>query len=161
MSDLQWMWSNFMKQDSFPETGLDMAANMFQYQSPKDVRKKVLLVLLHGPIEDDARLASTLAKLKDLGVELVGIVMREGDPYLQGDRDAEANLKPITNEPHQRYYGNWKLDDVETNLFNVWCNPTSPWGTWLVADAHAKHQPCPFHTKAQCNKDRIFTCEWN
>eukprot|EP01062_Namystynia_karyoxenos_P083752 TRINITY_DN96_c0_g1_i2.p1 TRINITY_DN96_c0_g1~~TRINITY_DN96_c0_g1_i2.p1 ORF type:complete len:4651 (+),score=1821.07 TRINITY_DN96_c0_g1_i2:2-13954(+) len=158
--DLEWMDNNQLKQDTFLESGLSMASGMFQSLSPNDGRKKVLIIMANEKVGDTDRLGDELSGLVAMQVHVMGIVLRRFDQYTTGDQEADNTLKPLVSEPKHLHFGNYKMDDVRTNVFDVFCNPESRWGAWLVDHLDPNHQPCAFYADLNdCGKDE--GCQWD
>ncbi|KAJ9463966.1 hypothetical protein DIPPA_05526 [Diplonema papillatum] len=152
ISDLDWQESNFMEGGTYIRAALDIAVDMFA-ASPSS-RKKVLLVLTDGQVQDADNLAPARGPLETAGVVTFGIVVRQFDTNTKEDLDAEATLKQLCSAPQAEHYYNVQMHEIEGILSGL-CDPNSMWGKFIVDTQQAGvHKPCGnYIEKEMCAAD--------
>eukprot|EP01060_Flectonema_neradi_P004115 TRINITY_DN126_c0_g1_i5.p1 TRINITY_DN126_c0_g1~~TRINITY_DN126_c0_g1_i5.p1 ORF type:complete len:2481 (+),score=607.87 TRINITY_DN126_c0_g1_i5:393-7445(+) len=147
-----------MADRTFVQGALEHAVEIFR-SSPSS-RKRVLILITDGKLNDADMLKSVRGSLDALSVQTFGVVIRRLDTRTQEDIDAEIALKPVVSLPTDDHFLNLKLDDLVTEVLDSICDPTKKFGALVVSRDGAEHQPCAVYESAgECLKDTW--CVWS
>eukprot|EP01062_Namystynia_karyoxenos_P083753 TRINITY_DN96_c0_g1_i3.p1 TRINITY_DN96_c0_g1~~TRINITY_DN96_c0_g1_i3.p1 ORF type:complete len:5058 (+),score=1946.10 TRINITY_DN96_c0_g1_i3:478-15174(+) len=157
-SEIDWHENNFIMSSTFIMQALEYAADMFR-TSPAG-RKRVLLIITDGKIQDAAQIGNARSTLTVLGVQTFGVVIRRLESHTQTDIDAEETLRAIVSEDRDDHLMNVALDGFAQDVLGDFCNPTGKFGKLIAGfDPHEaakqhKHLPCELYTdQRDCEAD--------
>eukprot|EP01061_Rhynchopus_euleeides_P031641 TRINITY_DN523_c0_g1_i4.p1 TRINITY_DN523_c0_g1~~TRINITY_DN523_c0_g1_i4.p1 ORF type:complete len:6531 (+),score=2152.69 TRINITY_DN523_c0_g1_i4:5046-24638(+) len=160
--DLEWHQNNFLAAGTYLSQALEMTVSLFQ-NSPSDGRKRSVIVITDGRIQDVNLLSASRTALTTAQAQVFGVVLRRTDSHTQLDLDAEDALSPITSLPHEAHFVNLVLDDLisDSGPLAHMCDPATEWGQMLaVSVSPGQHQPCShYQAKTGCNADA--GCTWD
>ncbi|KAJ9442392.1 Halomucin [Diplonema papillatum] len=132
-------------------------ANAWFEESDTPNRKKVLLLITDGASQDTTQAKLfTDSILSALGVEVFGVVLRQGDAANINSIAAEVELRVLVAAPADTHIMNVALEDFRVSVLDNLCNPDAGFGVELVGTSKL----CRRHsTDVACFDETA--CEWN
>eukprot|EP00659_Diplonema_papillatum_P023434 gene23434-biopygen984 len=160
-ADVDWHEQSFLEGGTFIARALATAGTIFTQQSPEDGRKRVLLIVADGMLQDSDSLAAARQVLDGHNVQTFGVVVRRFTAATQTDMDAEKTLRPIVSKEASQHFMNVELDSFSKRVLNGICDPNGVWGSLVVpASSSSGHKPCKdYRDKEPCVNDG--GCAWS
>lgn len=139
--------------------GLQAAKAIFEANTAGN-RNRILIILGASPITDGAsNLELTISELEKLNVQIFTTVIRRFSSITNAEQLAATFLRPIASDPSQLHFLFTTIDDMQRNLLDDFCDPTSNTGIALGIDRN-KVLPCDWlQSASECNMQA--TCQWN
>ncbi|KAJ9456649.1 hypothetical protein DIPPA_05282, partial [Diplonema papillatum] len=159
--DLNWHEANYKGQDRFVSRALTTAAMTFNMDSPKDGRKKVVIVIADGALDDES-VADARASLDALGVQTFVVLVHRFSSETPEDTQATKALAQLASSDN--HFASVPLNELSGTVLNSLCDPTSTWGSLLLnataISTDGNHKPCAFYSEqSTCTTDTA--CAWS
>ncbi|KAJ9436100.1 hypothetical protein DIPPA_15866, partial [Diplonema papillatum] len=159
--DLDWHEANYKEQGRFVSRALTTAAMTFSTDSPKDGRKKVVIVIADGAL-DDKSVADAQASLDALGVQTFVVLVHRFSSETPEDTQATKTLAQLASSDY--HFASVPLNELPDTVLNSLCDPTATWGSLLLnataLSTDGNHKPCDFYSEqATCTTDTA--CAWS
>eukprot|EP00755_Sulcionema_specki_P033169 Sspe_Gene.2248::Locus_748_Transcript_1_1_Confidence_1.000_Length_5252::g.2248::m.2248 len=133
--DMKWHEANFIGSgERRVSEGLQRAADML-LTSPSDGRRKMVIVLSGGKVEDaeGADVAKAQNSLAGMGGEAFAALLRR-DEKAGGGSGADESVKRLASDPKDVRFANLLIDDLAGVLHGL-CDPQGQWGRQVVTSA--------------------------
>eukprot|EP00756_Hemistasia_phaeocysticola_P014937 Hpha_TRINITY_DN15373_c2_g2::TRINITY_DN15373_c2_g2_i1::g.87622::m.87622 len=152
---ITWHEQNHIMRRTFLKLGMEQAVKTFQ--GAANGRKRVLLVVTDGKINDLAELKQLEQELVSEGVTTFGVVLRQAMVQTSVDLDAFEDLKEVVTEPKDLHALDVTMDEFGTGVLGTFCDASGPFGKFIAA---ASTSPaCAVKGQADCEGSNV--CLWN